>query len=80
MTTRTDESERLFPGDMAAQIVYDTLCDRGHDPAKVEAGLKELELWWSWFGPMIDEVAEAIGLDPYPDDSDSQETENGDSA
>lgn len=48
------------------------LIDRGHDPATViervieDAGRIESDLWDRYLGPAADEVARAIGLEPYP--------------
>jgi len=54
--------------DPGVALVFDTLCQRGHDPDLVRGALDVYEgnLWLDIFGPAVDRAAEAIGLRPYP--------------
>lgn len=46
-----------FPYDAGAQLAYDALVDRGHNPADVKAHLEWYsDLWGSFLGPVIDQL------------------------
>jgi hypothetical protein len=57
-----------YDTDQGIAMVYDTLCDRGHDPEWVVALLDAYEgdLWMEVFGPAVDRAAECIGIAAYP--------------
>jgi len=57
-----------YEDDPGVALVFDTLCQRGHDPDVVRRALDVYagDLWPEIFGPAVDRAAEAIGLAPFP--------------
>jgi hypothetical protein len=71
------ESKKLpieYDVDTGVAMVFDTLCDRGHDPEHIVKLLDNYggDLWMEIFGPAIDRAAEAIGTTAYPEDEDEE--------
>lgn len=78
MTIR-DEMERLGPIGLpyvavgqVVQAMATILVDRGHDEKQVidrllSKNFDEDDLWMDVVGPAIDDLAEALGLPPYPE-------------
>lgn len=61
---------RDYALDSGVAMVFDTLCDRGHDREQLIEMLDTFDgdLWCTIFGPAVDSAAEAIGLPAYPED------------
>jgi len=53
-----------YDTDAGIALTYDTLCDRGHDPATVRQALDAFtgDLWWDVFGPAVDKAGRLIGV------------------
>lgn len=57
-----------FEGDLAAALVFDTMLGRtGESPEEIHRRIvrfqeEEGDLWFDFFGPMMDRIEEALGL------------------
>jgi hypothetical protein len=77
-----DETAELKPQDydtdQGVAMVYDTLCDRGHDEVEIAALLDgyDGDLWMEVFGPAVDRAAECIGVSAYPDEDEDEDDES----
>ena len=64
-----------YDTDTGVAMVYDTLCDRGHDPDLIVELLNgyDGDLWMDVFGPAVDRAAECIGTTAYPGEDEDEE-------
>lgn len=71
MTNENNIKPQDYDSDTGVAMVFDTLCDRGFNAKQVAKLLDEYDgdLWMDVFGPAIDDAADLIGLESYPDDN-----------
>ena len=71
MTNENNIKPQNYDSDTGVAMVFDTLCDRGFDPKQVAEAIDEYDgdLWMDVFGPAVDNAADLIGLEAYPDDN-----------